>query len=185
MGFGFLVGGTSVLASDWSSSRLCLVPVAALAGLFPAISGAPLSISSSSLSPLLSSFLTSTSPGMSGGTESAFPYVMDACSNTYQLFPLKSWIESKIRWCNGYKFALVLSVGDDVILLCSQFQATLSLLRSVALVQSLSSRILVTRGNRMEMPSAVWAVERVNSAPVISHTGANCMYVCTCGLIFR
>ena len=51
---------------------------------------------------------------------------------------------------------------------------TLSLSRSVALLQSLSSRILVTRGNRTDMPPAVWAVDLLNSAPVISHTGAVC-----------
>ncbi len=36
----------------------------------------------------------------------------------------------------------------------------------------------------METPSAVWEVERVNSAPVISHIGAACVcvyitYICT------
>ena len=48
----------------------------------------------------------------------------------------------------------------------------------MAFVQSLSSLILVTRGNRMEIPSAVWVVEWVNSAPVISQIGAACMSTC-------
>ena len=56
------------------------------------------------------------------------------------------------------------------------FSLTLSLSKSVALLQSLSSRILVTRGNRTEMPAAVWAVDLLNSAPVISQTGDAYMY---------
>ena len=52
------------------------------------------------------------------------------------------------------------------------FLCTFSLSRSVAVFQSLSDRILVTLGNRMDTPAAVWVVELVNSAPVISHTGA-------------
>lgn len=56
-------------------------------------------------------------------------------------------------------------------------QCTFSLSRSVAVFQSLSDRILVTLGNRMDTPAAVWVVELVNSAPVISHTGAAYTYV--------
>ena len=59
---------------------------------------------------------------------------------------------------------------------------TFSLSSSVAVLQSLSFLILVTRGKRIEMPAAVWLLELLNSAPVISHTGAFCvhvyMYVC-------
>lgn len=44
--------------------------------------------------------------------------------------------------------------------------------RLVADFQSLSSRMRVQRGKRMEMPSAVWASALENSAPVISQTGA-------------
>ncbi len=51
---------------------------------------------------------------------------------------------------------------------------TFNLSKSVALVQSLSSLILVTRGNRMDIPAAVWMLELLNSAPVISHTGEAC-----------
>ena len=40
------------------------------------------------------------------------------------------------------------------------------------MLQSLSDLIFVTRGNRMDTPPAVCVVELVNSAPVISHTGA-------------
>ena len=32
----------------------------------------------------------------------------------------------------------------------------------------------------MDTPAAVWVVELVNSAPVISHTGAVCVCVCVC-----
>lgn len=49
---------------------------------------------------------------------------------------------------------------------------TLSWCRLVAVFQSLSSRTLVMRGKRMEMPSAVCISDLENSAPVISHTGA-------------
>lgn len=51
---------------------------------------------------------------------------------------------------------------------------TLSWCRLVAVFQSLSSRTLVMRGKRMEMPSAVCISDLENSAPVISHTGAFC-----------
>ncbi len=44
----------------------------------------------------------------------------------------------------------------------------------VAVSHDLSSRILVQRGKRMEMPSAVWWLELLNSAPVISHTTDFC-----------
>lgn len=47
--------------------------------------------------------------------------------------------------------------------------------RVVAVDQSLSWRIRVTRGNRMLIPSAVCTPWFVNSAPVISHTG--CFYL--------
>lgn len=43
--------------------------------------------------------------------------------------------------------------------------------KSVACSHVLSLRSLVTLGNLIEMPSAVWIWCRVNSAPVISHTG--------------
>lgn len=43
--------------------------------------------------------------------------------------------------------------------------------RSVAWCHVLSCLSLVTRGKRMLMPSAVWMLWRVNSAPVTSHTG--------------
>ena len=56
---------------------------------------------------------------------------------------------------------------------------TLRRSRSVAFVQSLSSLILVTRGNLTDIPSAVCDVDLLNSAPVISHTGAACR-VCVC-----
>lgn len=49
---------------------------------------------------------------------------------------------------------------------------TFNLSRSVALVQSLSSLMRVTLGNRMEIPPAVWILELLNSAPVISQIGA-------------
>lgn len=42
----------------------------------------------------------------------------------------------------------------------------------VAVSQFLSSRILVTLGNLIDIPSAVWVVDLLNSAPVISQTGA-------------
>ena len=58
-------------------------------------------------------------------------------------------------------------------------QYTLRRSRSVAFVQSLSSLILVTRGNLTDIPSAVCDVDLLNSAPVISHTGAACR-VCVC-----
>lgn len=48
--------------------------------------------------------------------------------------------------------------------------------RVVAVDQSLSWRIRVTRGNRMLMPSAVCTPWFVNSAPVISHTGCFCLF---------
>lgn len=51
---------------------------------------------------------------------------------------------------------------------------TLSWGKLVALFQSLSSRICVMRGNRIEMPSAVCISDLENSAPVISQTGACC-----------
>ena len=47
--------------------------------------------------------------------------------------------------------------------------------RSVAVLQSLLDLILVTQGNRMDMPAAVWVLKLVNSIPVISHTGAVCV----------
>ena len=43
--------------------------------------------------------------------------------------------------------------------------------RSFAVCQSLSSLIRVTRGNLIDIPSAVCVVDLLNSAPVISHTG--------------
>lgn len=51
---------------------------------------------------------------------------------------------------------------------------TLSWGRLVADFQSLSSRMRVQRGKRMEIPSAVCASDLENSAPVISHTAAFC-----------
>lgn len=51
---------------------------------------------------------------------------------------------------------------------------TLSWGRLVADFQSLSSRIRVQRGKRMDIPSAVCASDFENSAPVISHTAAFC-----------
>lgn len=44
--------------------------------------------------------------------------------------------------------------------------------KSFAVFQSLSSLIRVTRGNLIDIPSAVCVVDLLNSAPVISHTGA-------------
>lgn len=51
---------------------------------------------------------------------------------------------------------------------------TLSWCRLVALFQSLSSRMRVMRGKRIDMPSAVCISDLENSAPVISQTGASC-----------
>lgn len=50
---------------------------------------------------------------------------------------------------------------------------TLSWCRLVAVFQSLSSRIRVIRGKRMDIPSAVCISDLENSAPVISQTGAS------------
>ena len=44
--------------------------------------------------------------------------------------------------------------------------------KSCAVFQSLSSLIRVTRGNLIDIPSAVCVDDLLNSAPVISHTGA-------------
>ncbi len=44
--------------------------------------------------------------------------------------------------------------------------------RSVAVFQSLSSLIFVTRGNLIDIPLAVCVLDLLNSAPVISQTGA-------------
>jgi len=56
------------------------------------------------------------------------------------------------------------------------WKRTRSSSRVVAVDQSLSWRIRVTRGNRMLMPSAVCTPWFVNSAPVISHTGCFCLF---------
>lgn len=50
---------------------------------------------------------------------------------------------------------------------------TLSWCRLVAVFQSLSSRIRVILGKRMDIPSAVCISDLENSAPVISQTGAS------------
>lgn len=55
------------------------------------------------------------------------------------------------------------------------WKRTRSSSRVVAVDQSLSWRIRVTRGNRMLMPSAVCTPWFVNSAPVISHIGCFCL----------
>ena len=57
-------------------------------------------------------------------------------------------------------------------MLSHQHIHTFNLSRSVALVQSLSSLILVTLGKRMDIPPAVCTLDLVNSAPVISQMGA-------------
>jgi len=49
-------------------------------------------------------------------------------------------------------------------------QQTSSCDRSVACLTDLSSRILDSRGNRMEIPPAVWTFDLQNSAPIISQT---------------
>ena len=54
----------------------------------------------------------------------------------------------------------------------TQVSPTCNLGRSVASFQDLSSRNFWMRGKRMEMPSAVWISALLNSAPMISHTGA-------------
>lgn len=50
--------------------------------------------------------------------------------------------------------------------------------RSVAPCQSLSSRIRVTRGKRIEIPAAVWFSDFEYSAPDTSQTGASCGSSC-------
>jgi hypothetical protein len=64
---------------------------------------------------------------------------------------------------------------------CSTFSSG----SEVAVFHVLSSRILVTRGNRIEIPEAVWTSCCVNSAPVISQTGIACnvKFFCTSTLI--
>ena len=51
--------------------------------------------------------------------------------------------------------------------------------KSVASLHPLSSLMRVTRGNLMEIPPAVCRLDALNSAPIISHTGATCTHTHT------
>ena len=61
-------------------------------------------------------------------------------------------------------------VVTTVVLVLPLLNFTFNSGRLVAVFQFLSSLILVHLGNLMEMPSAVWWSDLLNSAPVISHT---------------
>lgn len=87
--------------------------------------------------------------------------------------PRQDWFEM-IHTCNIFWDAWWHNLQFLIASPCKML--TLSCWRLVAVFQSLSSRIRVHRGKRMDMPSAVCISDLENSAPVISHTGAFCKH---------